>query len=224
MTDKYDRHPSIELNEIFSEHKLPHQGQDPFKSEVVIIGLDANYSSDISKSPEFLKIIFEYHQDGVAFWKKYGVHHPFLLRKYPFARNTGGVPYHRKFTWLGLGFDFSEKISFLELLPFPTTGRTDSSKFWELFDINHASKIDDLVYKGDRRIILLSSSVMKGYMFRAAKRYGVFQWLPTEFAFGEIARIGKTSIVGAPHFSSTTYKKSVFEKVGSDIREFCQIV
>lgn len=219
---KYDRHPSEELNAIFAIQDLPYQGQDPHKSKIIVIGLDANYSPEICAHAEFFETVLDYHKDGVEFWKERKFHHPFLSAQYPLLKNTGGVPYHRKFTWLGLESDFADKISFIELLPFPTTGRTESFRFWELFDLEHAAKIDQLVTEGDKRMVLLSSSLCK-YMAKALKVHRVFEWLPSKFSLGQMAKIGNTSIYGAPHFSSTTYKKTYFENVGRDIRDFCQL-
>jgi hypothetical protein len=219
---QYARHPSPQLNAIFASQPFPHQGQSPEKARVIIFGLDANYSPELSQHAAFFERIIEYHRDGVGFWKRHDVHHPFLLDDYPLKKNTGGVPYHRKFTWLGLDSTYANYISFVELLPVPTTGRTESGTFWELFDLGHAKRIDRLVERGERRMVVLSSSVMKGKMRTAAKRYGVFQWLPREFRLGEMARSGETVIYGAPHFSSTTYSKAVFADVGEDIQAFCE--
>lgn len=52
----------------------------------------------------------------MSFWKKYGVHHPFLLPTYPLKKNTGGVPYHRRFSWMKLSSDYAPHVSFIELL------------------------------------------------------------------------------------------------------------
>ena len=54
------------------------------------------------------------------------------------------------------------------------------------------------------------------------KKYGVFNWPPAEFNLEKMKRIRVTLIYGAPHISSTNYKKSVFESSGSDIQRFCE--
>lgn len=221
VDSEYDQHDSVALNEIFAAQEFPHQGQNPMDASVVFFGLDANYSPGISDHAAFFERIIEYHNDGVGFWKRYGVHHPFLQGDYPLKKNTGGVPYHRKFTWLGLDDRFADTVSFVELIPVPTTGRTDPSSFWQLFQPDHARRIDALVESGERRMIVLSKSVADQYMRVAAKRYGVFLWLLKRFQLGHLGQIGKTVIYGAPHFSSTMYKKSVFEAVGDKIRRFC---
>lgn len=187
----------------------------------MFMGLDANYSPEISADPRFFSRIIEYHQNGVAFWKKYGVHHPFLLEEYPLRRNTGGVPYHRKFCWMGLTPGYAPYISFLELLPVPTTGSTQSKAFWQLFSLDHAGRLDALFANGYERRVYLSKSLVENYMRKARRQWDVFPWLPAEFGLGYMGAVEGTAFFGAPHFSSTTYKKEVFEQLGEEVREFC---
>ena len=68
--NRYQKHESVDLCALFARDKIPYQGQTPSKSRILIFGLDANYSSEISSHPQFFKKIIEYHEDGVAFWKK----------------------------------------------------------------------------------------------------------------------------------------------------------
>ena len=68
MNMEYQLHPSADLQNIFASMRLPHQGQDPVKASVLFVGLDANYSTQISNDPVFFRRILEYHEDGVAFW------------------------------------------------------------------------------------------------------------------------------------------------------------
>ena len=218
--NRYQKHESVDLCALFARDKIPYQGQTPSKSRILIFGLDANYSSEISSHPQFFKKIIEYHEDGVAFWKKYGVHHPFLLCDYPLKRNTGGVPYHRRFTWLGLNQANAEDVSFVELLPVPTTGRTKPREFWDNFSETHARNLDGIVLSGEPRLVLVSSSLMNNYMKKARKKFNVFPWLPNDFQIGEMKRIQKTIVFGAPHFSSTTYKKTLFESIGNQIKTY----
>ena len=218
MTAAYGVHPSPALRKVFESQHLPHQGQLPSEASVVFFGLDANYSPEISET-EFFSRIVEYHEDGVAFWQEHGVHHPFLLNDYPLPKNTGGVPYHRKFTHMGLKPEHAPFVSFIELLPVPTTGRTESEKLWEMFDVNHAARIDALIAAGDRRILVVSRSVLM-MMQTARKRYGVFEWAPASFKLGELAKIGDTVLWGTPHFSSAT-SKAVFRSLGEVVAGFC---
>ncbi len=75
----YHPHPSQKLSKLFSAK--PYQGVLPDQAKFLFIGLDANYSDTIETDPIFSKIL-EYHDDGAEFWRKYGVHHPFLLTGY----------------------------------------------------------------------------------------------------------------------------------------------
>ena len=117
----YGRHLSSELCKLF--RSKPYQGADPASASIIFLGFDANYSEEISDTPFFERIL-EYHNDGVCFWQRYGVHHPFLLDEYPLNRTKGGVPYHRNFSKLELSADYADQISFVELLDIPTIGTT----------------------------------------------------------------------------------------------------
>lgn len=157
---KYGVHPSLELLNCFRER--PYQGQSPEKAKVLILGNDANYDFNIS-SHQFFKYILEYHRDSVSFWKNYSTHHPFLLPQYPFSRNQGGVPYHAKFKKLGFDTSFSEYISFIELLNLPTTGNTGSNtdEFFNLMDKNHLLWIDELIFDGNEKFVLINQTLAK---------------------------------------------------------------
>lgn len=113
---KYLAHPSPELNALFA-HK-PYQGATPERARFLFIGLDANYEAEIETKPIFSKIR-EYHNDGVAFWRKHGVHHPFLLPEY----SGDGRHYHQSFSRIGFGPEHADLVSFVELFHVPTVGR-----------------------------------------------------------------------------------------------------
>lgn len=221
MSEEYGRHPSEKLNKLFEIQEFPHQGQAPEEALILFVGLDANYSTDISSAAEFFPYILEYQEDGIGFWMKYGVHHPFLLDEYPLKKNTGGVPFHKNFAKMRLPPSFANKISFIELIPYPTTGRTKEAVFWELFDTDHAFRLDKLVFKGGRRLIIFSNSVTRK-MQRAKKLHGAFQWLPETFKLGVMKKINETLVFGAPHFSSAVTNQSLLS-LGDNIREFCGI-
>lgn len=75
----YLLHPSRELQARFSQR--PYQGAEPASATFLFVGLDANYAPSIASSASFSSIL-DYHEDGVAFWRSHGVHHPFLLPTY----------------------------------------------------------------------------------------------------------------------------------------------
>lgn len=112
----YVAHPSRELSDLFA--CKPYQGVAPEQATFLFVGLDANYDEQIATRPIFSKVL-EYHSDGVAFWRRHGVHHPFLLPEY-----TGdGRLYHRSFARIGFKPEQADLVSFIKLLHVPTVGR-----------------------------------------------------------------------------------------------------
>jgi hypothetical protein len=219
MTDSYDIHPSPELSDLFSRMPLPFQGQDPHLASVIFVGLDANYAPEKFDVENFRERIIEYHTDGVAFWQRHGVHHPFLLPEYPLPGNRGGRPYHRKFMNMGLTPDYAPKISFVELLSVPTIGSTKDKRFWELFSLNHARNLDQLFSDGKRRLVLLPKSVVDK-MAIARKRFGIFDWLPKGTGWGRIRRIGETEFYKVKHFSGSISMDEMVS-IGNLVRDHC---
>jgi len=171
----YSIHPSQELIELFKAK--PYQGQAPDQATVIILGNDANYSPDISEHP-FFEHVLEYHQDGVAFWKNKGVHHPFLLDDYPFNKTKGGVPYHRRIASMGFDGSYADKFSFVELLDVPTIGNTNDDKevFWSLINIEHLNWLESILLEGDKKIVLTTSTFFR-ILKKLQKDYGCFKSL-----------------------------------------------
>ncbi len=221
MATHYDIHPSAELRELFAAMPLPYQGQEPYKASVVFVGLDANYAPEVFDAADFRKKIIEYHKDGVAFWQRHGVHHPFLLPEYPLPGTQGGRPYHRKFSNMGLTPDLATDISFVELLNIPTTGSTIDKRFWELFDLDHARNLDSLFNDGARRLILLPNSVVMK-MAVARRRFSAFQWLPDKTNWGKITQIGQTEFYKVKHFSGAISKIEI-EAIGALVKCHCHV-
>ena len=152
---------------------IPYQGQEPASARIIFVGLDANYSAGIFAHENMRERILEYHLNGVEFWKRHNVHHPFLLDEYPLKKNRGGVPYHRKFQTMALTAKHAEFITFVELLDVPTIGSTEKKKFWELFNLEHAKRLDSIFTSGAKRLVLLPGSVIRN-MQHANDRHGVF--------------------------------------------------
>ncbi len=114
----YHLHPSETLRRIFAAR--PFQGAEPERASFVFVGLDANYSPDIERSAIFPQLL-DYLSDGVAFWQRTGVHHPFLLSAYG---NKDGAKYHRSFARIGFRPEHAPLVSFIELLHLPTYGKS----------------------------------------------------------------------------------------------------
>lgn len=157
-------HPSSALVAIF--RGKPYQGADPKRADFIFVGLDANYDAQIETTPIFPRLL-EYHADGVAFWRKYGVHHPFLLPGY---RGDGRL-YHRSFARIGFTAAHAHLVSFVELLHMPTVGRnvltpTD-------FSAEHLAWLDALIREGRARHVFVPDKVAN--LMRKTRH---FPWLP----------------------------------------------
>lgn len=152
--------PDDELVLLFQAS--PYQGQNPEQAAVIFCGTDANYSEKLSKH-EFFERIIEYHQNPVAFWKNYTIHHPFLLGDYPFNKNKDGVPYHRNFSKLDLkAKQHADHISFLEILNVPTIGNRSEDKklFFNFLCPDYLKYIDRLIRGGGHKLFFVS----KGFL------------------------------------------------------------
>jgi hypothetical protein len=218
---KFRKHTSDEMVALFN--KRPFQGQDPEKASIIFLSSDANYPPEISKSP-FFDYILEYQRDGIAFWKRYGCHHPFMLTDYPkeLNRNKHGVPFHRNFSKLGLGSEYAEHISFLELLDVPTIGNKSEDKlaFFNLISLNHLQYIENLMVDGGHKIFFVSHGVLKD-MDKIRKTYPMFGWLAV--ASGSSRRLSKSvkgnKIREIYHFSSAQIHGQLAE-IKSEINEW----
>lgn len=199
----FQKHTSEELVALFNSK--PYQGQSPEKANIIFLSSDANYSAEISNHPFFKKIL-EYQEDGVAFWKKYNCHHPFLLPSYPFSKSKAGVPFHRNFSKVGLDREHAEYVSFIELLDIPTIGNKSQNKnlFYQLVSQSHLEYVEDLMTGGGNKLFFVSNGVLKD-IERVKKSYPVFEWL--DFESGQSEKYSKeingNKILEIYHFSSS---------------------
>ncbi len=168
---EYQKHTSQKLVQLFSSK--PYQGQKPEDAKILFLGNDANYSPEISNHMFFERLL-EYHEDGVAFWKKTGKHHPFLLDEYPFNRTMGGVKYHQKFSTLGFGAEDAENFSFVELLNIPTIGNTgdDKNLFFEFLDKEHLQWLENLILGGNKQFVIINQTLVNNIR-KIHKRFNV---------------------------------------------------
>lgn len=160
----YTPHSSKLLTKIFSER--PYQGAAPRQSQFLFVGLDANYEAGLEGAASFDRIL-EYHEDGVRFWRDHGVHHPFLLPAY---RGSGKL-YHRNFSQIGFTPEEAGKVSFIELLHIPTTGRSRLSP--DDLSPGHLDFVSDSILSGTAKHVFVSDSVAK-----LMRMSGQFPWLP----------------------------------------------
>ena len=196
----YKSHPSLALHALFSAK--PYQGALPEQAHFVFVGLDANYASDIERSASFA-LLKEYHADGVSFWQRHGVHHPFLHREYVGDRRGGGVPSHRNFASSGFTPEYAACVSFIELLHVPTVGPNDLD-----FDDLNEGHLDRLVAlmcdRRPRNVFLCADAVS------LLRKHPKFRWLPRRIS-GEILpqlnRIGETVTYQNLHFSCREHQR-----------------
>jgi hypothetical protein len=163
----YHLHPSETLRRVFAAR--PFQGAEPERASFLFVGLDANYSPDIERSAIFPQLL-EYLSDGVAFWQKTGVQHPFLLPAYG---NKDGTKYHRTFATIGFRPEQAPLVSFIEILHLPTYGR--SALDVRDLDASHLQRLDWVMRAGSARHVFVPSGVAR--LMRAS---GAFRWLPKE--------------------------------------------
>ena len=159
----YVAHPSPILGNLFS--KKPYQGVAPHLATFLFVGLDANYDAEIESKSIFSKVR-EYHDDGVTFWRKHNVHHPFLLPEY----SGDGKFYHRSFARIGFGPQHADLVSFVELLHVPTVGR--SKLVATDLQVSHLKMLNSAILDGQADHIFLPAGVV-----RLMQATGAFPWL-----------------------------------------------
>lgn len=188
----YQPHPSSELNARFKQ--TPYQGVDPSSATFLFVGLDANYDADLEQSTSFRRVL-EYHDDGVSFWRRHGVHHPFLLPEY----RGDGRRYHRTFARIGFEPKHAHLVSFAELLHVPTVGRNKLTP--TDLDRSHLAKLNDAMLHGHAQHVFVSAGVA-----RLMHASGAFSWLPKAALSSPLLptlyRDGTRSIYSYLHFSN----------------------
>ena len=148
----YQAHPSRALSDLFQ--RKPYQGAAPEKAEFMFVGLDANYSAGIEQSP-ILPNLLHYHEDGPAFWRQHGVHHPFLLPAY----SGDGRRYHLTFAKIGFLANHADHVSFVELLHLPTVGRSRLEP--RDLEQSHLQRLREAIFAGAAKYIFVSAGVLK---------------------------------------------------------------
>lgn len=149
----FQKHQSEELKKLYL--KKNYQGANPNDAKILFVGRDPNWASDI-KTVRLFRYISEYLTDGVSFWNKYKIHHPFLLPNY----KGDGKRYHKIFSKLNIESSFSNKISFVELIGFPTTGNAKSNNklFLEYLtsdaNRNHLIELDSFLNDTEKIIFI----------------------------------------------------------------------
>jgi len=149
----FEKHPSKLLNDLYL--KKNYQGANPINAKVLFVGRDPNWAIDV-ETQEMFTSVSEYLNDGITFWKKNNIHHPFLLPNY----KGDGKRYHRIFSKLKIESRFSSNISFVELVGFPTTGmaKTNNKIYREFLLLesnrNNLLELDKLLNHSDKKIFI----------------------------------------------------------------------
>jgi hypothetical protein len=164
----YNCHTSNRLKDCFK--KKPWQGDDPTKARFLFVGLDANFDANIENT---LPEIFDYLDDGVGYWQGERVHHPFMRPDY---RGNGRL-YHDRFAKIGFTPEQAELVSFIELLPVPTTGRSDLRASDLLPEhLDHLCKLANWFDRGSAKYVFLPCSVVR--FMRHPTLRDKFSWMP----------------------------------------------
>ena len=192
----YTAHPSAALTSLFAHR--PYQGAAPHEASILFVGLDANYDAELEHKPIFSKVC-DYHEDGVAFWRRYGVHHPFLLREY----SGDGRRYHRNFAGIGFTVEQAHHVSFIELLHVPTVGRNKLAA--GDLSTSHLDMLNDVLLHGRAKHIFVPDRVVR--LMRTTK---AFVWL----AKSPLDRVGPLDVLYR-HDDKRVYKHLHFSVYGA---------
>ncbi|MGV9003788.1 hypothetical protein [Flavobacterium sp.] len=149
----FTKHPSDSLKDLYIIKN--YQGANPQDAKILFVGKDPNWSSTIDTC-EIYELVKEYLSDGVSFWKKYNIHHPFLHPKY----KGDGKKYHQAVSRINLSSENADKISFIEIIGFPTTGMSSLNP--KLFNEhllsdenrNHLVELDELLNNPKKSVFL----------------------------------------------------------------------
>lgn len=135
------------------------QCQNPENAQVIFLGLDANWEKDIeSNETGIYNDILKYLDDGVAYWKEVGFHHPFLLPNY---NKGGGYKYHSNFAKTNISSKYADKVSFVELIGIPTYGRSSksSSLFDKMIDLEYLKVLNNTIFDNKPKLLFIAKSV-----------------------------------------------------------------
>ena len=172
MTNNFQKHPSRALINLYKERNF--QGANPIDAKVLFVGKDPNWAINIEELSIF-ELVEEYLNDGVRFWKKYNIHHPFLHPKY----NGEGKKYHKAISKLNLESKLADKISFIEIIGFPTTGMSSLNykQFNEYLlsqeNKNHLIELDKLLNNPEKLIFVFWGII--NYLKYLNQKTGLFE-------------------------------------------------
>jgi hypothetical protein len=168
----FNIHPSLRLNELYETKN--YQGANPENAKIIFVGRDPNWHCDIDKMPVFNQVE-EYLKDGIGFWRKYDIHHPFLSLNY----KGDGKRYHKMFSKTNIDSSLADKISFVELIGFPTTGMSKKNdkefkkKLISESNQKHLIQLDKILDAKDK-FIFIAWGLLEDFLF-INKELGLFE-------------------------------------------------
>jgi hypothetical protein len=190
---KFKKHPSNSLIELYRLKNF--QGANPASAKVLFVGKDPNWDVNIDSSPIF-NLVRDYLCDGVEFWEKHGIHHPFLHPKY----DGEGKKYHKAISKLNFNSNYADKISFVEIIGFPTTGMssTNTKQFNEFLlsaeNKSHLLELDKLLNDSTKVIFLFWGLI--NHLKYINKKTGLFK----KFADIDKSKLIRTGLNQIEHF------------------------
>lgn len=161
MEKEFREHPSKKLQDLFMQR--PFQMQEPEKSRIIFLGLDANFNEDIENNHSLFEEFLDYMSDGVGYWKRENIHSPMLKSYY----NGMGKKYHENFRKLGFTSDNAQDICFLEIINVCTCGNStqNENKFNSLLKSNsnmaHLKRIANLANDNSKQIFICGKQTEK---------------------------------------------------------------
>ena len=213
-------HPSQALHQLYKMKN--YQGANPNDADFIFVGRDPNWAIDIETMP-FFSLINEYLNDGIAFWNKYKIHHPFLFSEY----KGDGKRYHTMFSKLRLPLTFAHKISFVELIGFPTTGMAKKSnrlfQNYLLSDTNRNHLIQlEIQLNNPKKRIFIAWGLIDDFKF-INRETGLFD----KFANLDKSKLDinglsqSENIFVHKHFSDSISNKTI-EKISEKVNTYCE--
>lgn len=187
MTNSFQKHPSETLISLYRERNF--QGANPRHAKILFIGKDPNWAINVEELSIF-NLVNEYLTDGVEFWKKYDIHHPFLHPKY----SGDGKKYHNAVSRINIKSDLANEISFIELIGFPTTGMSslNHKRFNEYLlssdNRKHLLELNELLNDSGKIIFLFWGMI--NYIKLLNRKTGLFE----KFANLDKKTMNKTSL------------------------------
>lgn len=203
----FGKHPSSMLQELYKQRFW--QCQNPKLAKIIFLSLDANWDYNFeSLNPAVVMKIEEYLQDGVSFWEKEGVHHPFLMQDY---KKGDGYRFHLNFSKLNISSESAKDVSFVELLNVPTygmsTAQENRAEFQRLIDKSHIKNINDLLFSDRKKIVFIPKAAYR-YLLKLNQNDRLLNFdLEPESLTGEefvnIHNRGNSFIFVCNHFSAS---------------------